>query len=86
MGAIWQITNLNHTIRDSLTPSKGSLGVRLDHRLPLTHIFGVLVEAERDKLFKQLAVISLEFWRVALGDEKEDPHGMEVGMRGLAVG
>ena len=51
-----------------------------------THVFGVLIETEGNELFESLGVGSLQFRRVALGDEEEDSHGMEVCVRRLSVG
>ena len=49
------------------------------------YILGVLVQAEGDKLLEELGVISLQLRRVALGDEEEHSHGMEVCVRGFPM-
>ena len=51
-----------------------------------THIFGILVQASLDKLFKLLRVIASELRRIVLGDEEEDAHRMQVGIRRLSLG
>lgn len=51
----------------------------------MTYIFGVFVETEGYKLFEGLGVVSLQVWWVALGDQEEHSHWVEVGMRGFPL-
>ena len=52
----------------------------------LTHIFGVLVQTSFYELLELFGEISSQLGRIILGDEEEDPHGMEVGVWRLSLG
>ena len=53
--------------------------------LKTTHVIGVLVEAGFDEQFELLAEVALQRGRVVLGDEEEDPHGVQVRVRGFPL-
>ena len=44
----------------------------------LTHKAGVFIETGLHKLFERFAVGSLQSGRGVLGDEEQNPHGMQV--------
>ena len=47
----------------------------------IAHIEGFLVEADSHKLLEGLGEVPDQLWGRVLGDEEEDPHGMEVSVR-----
>jgi hypothetical protein len=50
------------------------------------YLFGLLLNAELNKLLEGLGEVTLEDGGVVLGDQKEDPHGMEISVGGLSLG
>ena len=47
----------------------------------ITYIFRILVQTGLNKLFELFGEIPRQLWRVVLGDQEENPHWMEVGVR-----
>ncbi len=45
-----------------------------------TNIDRILIEAESHKFLEEFRKVSLQLRRVALGDQEQHSHGMEVGM------
>ncbi len=51
-----------------------------------THMLRVFVETSSHKVFEGLRPLSIQLWRIVLGNEEQHFHGMEVGMWWLSVG
>lgn len=52
----------------------------------VAYIFWVLIEARLDELFEGFRVAACQLRGVVLGDEEEHPHGVQLGVGGLALG
>jgi len=50
------------------------------------HLLGSLLEAKSNKLFESLGEVALKSRGRVLGDQEENAHGVEIGIRRLALG
>ena len=51
-----------------------------------SYIIGVLIEAQFYKLLEEFWEVPRQLWGVVLGDQEQDPHGMEVWVWGFPFG